>query len=213
MKAIDNIRNSVKEGNSCLFLLFVVFNFLIFLSSLGILGCGVYLFVITKEANTFNISFLVTGALMLLFSTLAFKLRKSVHLLCFYLLILFIVFLFQLVITIVMIIKKEALVDLAKKYMGDSDKSIQEVEKFEEEINTSVLSVSYALIAFLFGYCYRSSTQSKTIKHRENLMDKQRYSDQVKECEKLVQLNNDKRVMYEQKYPELAKHRKVNSVQ
>ena len=43
-------------------------------------------------------------------------------------------------------------------------------------------------------------------------MNKQRYSEQVKEYEQLVQKNNDKRVMYEQKYPELAKHRPVNSV-
>ena len=145
---IESIRGIVKEGNSCLFLFFVIFNFLIFLSSLGILGCGVYLTVITKEANAFNISFLVTGGLMFIFSALAFKMRRSVHLLGLYLIILFFVFLFQLIITIIMIVKKQALIDLAVKYMSDSQKSIDEIKKFEDELGEHVLSVSYALIAF-----------------------------------------------------------------
>eukprot|EP00347_Sterkiella_histriomuscorum_P001816 403370567 len=211
----------VKEGNSCLFLFFVIFNFLIFLSSLGILGCGVYLTVITKEANAFNISFLVTGGLMFIFSALAFKMRRSIHLLGFYLIILFFVFLFQLIITIVMIVKKEALIELAKKYMSDSQKSYDEIKKFEDKIGEHVLSVSYALIAFtaiialtiFFGYCYRASTKTKTSKSKENLLNQQRYSDQVRDIEALVQKNNEKRVLYEQKYPELAKHRGQNQIQ
>lgn len=94
MKAVDDIKGLVKEGNTCLFFLFVVFNFLIFLSSLGIIGCATYLFIITKEANLFNISFVVVGFILLFFSVLAFRMRRSVHLLGFYLFILFIAFTF-----------------------------------------------------------------------------------------------------------------------
>jgi len=36
-----------------------------------------------------------------------------------------------------MIIKKEALIDLAKKYMGEDEES--KIQEFEEKINTSVL--------------------------------------------------------------------------
>ncbi len=132
MKAIEKLRDSVQEGNSCLFMMFILFNFFIFLSSLGILGCSMYLFYITKEANTFNVSFLVTGLVMLIFSFFAFRLRRSVHLLGFYLIILFIVFLFQLILTIIMIINKETLVRIAKQYMSDSGKSLEEIIKFEE---------------------------------------------------------------------------------
>ena len=148
MKTVHDIRGSVKEGNSCLFLFFVIFNFCIFLSSIGILGCGIYLFVITKEANTFNVSFLITGLTMMIFSGLAFMMRRSIHLLGFYLVILFFVFLFQLIVTIIMIVKKEALIELAKKYMSDSEKSYEEIQKFEEEIGNNILSVSYAMITF-----------------------------------------------------------------
>ena len=93
MKAIDNIRNSVKEGNSCLFFLFILFNFFIFLSSLGILGCAVYLFVITKDANPFNITFTIIGVVLFIFSALAFRMRRSIHLLGFYIFILLLLFL------------------------------------------------------------------------------------------------------------------------
>lgn len=148
MKTVENIKGLVKEGNTCLFLLFVLFNFFILLSSLGILGCDVYLFVITKEANTFNISFLVIGLVLLFFSILAFYMRKSVHLLGFYLVILSVVFLFELIITIIMIVKKDALLELAQKYMDDSDKSLEEIKKWQEQMDQNILSCSLALVAF-----------------------------------------------------------------
>jgi hypothetical protein len=125
-----SIKGLAKEGNSCLFFLFAIFNFVIFLCSMGTVGCAVYLFVITKEANAFNIGFLVVGLLIFLLSLLAFKMRTSVHLLCCYLVILFVIFTFMLIITIVMIVQRDALVSLAEKYLTDSDKSTEELEKF-----------------------------------------------------------------------------------
>jgi len=50
------------------------------------------------------------------------------------------------------------------------------------------------------------------LKVKENLLDQKRYSEQVKEYETIVQKNQEKRLMYEQKYPELAKHRPKNPI-
>lgn len=125
--------------------MFMLFNFLIFVSSLGVLAIGIYLTVVTNEANAFNVSFLITGGVLALLSGIAFFMRRSVHLLGFYLVIMFFLFLFQLIVTIVMIIKKERVVELAQKYFSDSGKSYQEIEK---QIGDSVLAVSYAMIAF-----------------------------------------------------------------
>ena len=71
----------IKPGNQCLFMMFTSFNFLVFLSSLGILGCSIYLFAIIKSANSFNITFLISSIFLLLLTTCAFRLRSSVHLL------------------------------------------------------------------------------------------------------------------------------------
>ena len=86
--------NSVEEGSCSVFMLFSVFNIANALSSVGILGCSIYLFIKTEEGNAFNISFLIIGVSLLLFSILALKLRRSIHLLGFYLCIIFLFFLF-----------------------------------------------------------------------------------------------------------------------
>ena len=104
MDKIENIKGLVKEGNTCLFLLFVFFNFFTFLSSLGLLGIAIYLFAFTKEANPFNIGFLVIALVLLIMSVLAFRMRRSVHLLGFYLVILFIIFTVELIITILTVV-------------------------------------------------------------------------------------------------------------
>lgn len=148
MKAVENIKGLVKEGNTCLFLIFVIFNFFVFLCSMGIIGCAIYLFVITSEANVFNISFIVVGGVLFLFSLLAFWMRRSVHLLGLYLLILAVVFFFQLIITIIMAIKKEKLLELAYKYMSDSSESIEELKRLYLQLDTGIDAVTIALFAF-----------------------------------------------------------------
>ena len=67
-------------------------------------------------------------------------------------------------------------------------------------------------MTIIFGQCYRMSTKQRTLKAKENLLDQKRYSEQVKEYEAIVQKNQEKRLMYEQKYPELAKHRPINPI-
>jgi hypothetical protein len=114
---MEKIKNIVKEGNSCIFAVFIIFNFLLFLVALGILGCAIYLFAFTFNANVFNISFLIISVVLFVFTVCAFKMRRSIHLLGFYLFILCILFLFQLIITIVVMVNKQKLIDWATEHM------------------------------------------------------------------------------------------------
>lgn len=102
MFKVDN-----QAGNQCIFMFFVIFNFSLFLASLGILGADVYLFVITREANVFNICFLIIGVVLLVLSLMSFKLRTSIHLLGFYLIMIGLLFVVMFILTVVMIVQKE----------------------------------------------------------------------------------------------------------
>ena len=90
-----------QEGNQCIFTMFFIFNFLIFLSSLGMLGGDIFLFV-TLRPTIFQYAFLIIALTLLVFSLLSFYLRKSVHLLGFYLLIEFGAFFVSMVSTILL---------------------------------------------------------------------------------------------------------------
>ena len=81
------VKLTVKEGNQCLFLVFAFTNFMVFLSSLGILSCAIYLFFATKSANHLNLFFLAAALTLLFLTMCSFKLRRSIHLLRCYLFI------------------------------------------------------------------------------------------------------------------------------
>eukprot|EP00347_Sterkiella_histriomuscorum_P000474 403375719 len=214
-RKLDKLKSGVQQGSTSIFTFFVIFNFLLVACSIGIIGCSIYLFVITREGNAFNICFLLIGISLMTLSIMAFKLRKSIHLLGCYLVILGVVFFFLLIVTIIMLIKKEVIVNLARQYFNDSGKSTQEIEDWINSMTSSVVSVSTALIFFccvifatiIFGYCYRDSTKNNTHEHKQNLIADQKEQEMAEEREKVVIANNQKRDMYEQKYPELAKYR------
>ena len=96
-------------------------NFCLFLSSLGVLGADIFLFI---KIGTYVYSwiFLGLGIGLLVCSLLSFKLRKSVHLLGMYLMIIFGVFFFMLISTIVLLIKKNTIVDEVLKGLPDDEK-------------------------------------------------------------------------------------------
>lgn len=124
---MDKVKNFVKEGNTCIFIVFILFNFFLFLSAIGILGCSIYLFVFTKDGNVFNISFLIISIVLFVFTAAAFKMRKSIHMLGMYLFILTIIFLFQLIITIVVMVNKDKMIEWAKEHIKDSERSIDDI--------------------------------------------------------------------------------------
>ena len=95
-----------QPGNICLYMIFALFNFLVFIVSLGILGCAIYLFAKLKEANAVDISFLISAICLSTFSVFAFMCRRSVHLLWIYLFILFVIFTLLLICSLVMMFNK-----------------------------------------------------------------------------------------------------------
>ena len=174
---------SVRPGNQCLFLLFISFNFLVFLASMGIFGSAIYLFVRTKNANVFGLSFLGIGAFLLIMTTCAFKLRESIHLLGCYLFILLVIFTAMLILSLVLLINthqaKEWAHEAAEKLKnaGNIPAGFDE-PKYEELIRENIVDVSYAFLIFTliigltmaFGWCYRNSTLDKTFAGNEKLL-------------------------------------------
>ncbi len=111
------MNKKIKAGNSCVFCVFTLLNFFLILIGLAILCCAVYLFVLTKNANAFNLSFLVLGCLLILLGICSFKLKKSPRGLCCYNFFLAIIFLFQLIISIILIIKKDSVIKWAASHV------------------------------------------------------------------------------------------------
>jgi Tetraspanin family len=98
-------------------MIFFIFNFLVFLAALGLIIADIFLFVKLK-ANIYTWAFLIVGAVLLVVSAIAFKLRRSIHLLGFYCLIIFGAFLVQLIVSILFIVAKEKLIN---KVLDDQD--------------------------------------------------------------------------------------------
>ena len=96
----------IKEGNQFLFLLFTGCNFLLFLSSLGILSCAIYLFIILEQANVFDVSFLLIAVTLLLLTFCGFKLKKSPGWMKCFLFIQLILFVFMLIISLTLMYNK-----------------------------------------------------------------------------------------------------------
>ena len=94
-------------------MMFATFNFLLFLCSLGLLACAIYLFIKVKEANVFDITFLCLSLLLLALTIVSFKLRESVHLLCCYIFFLTLLFSFMLVFSLVLMLNKSTVETMA----------------------------------------------------------------------------------------------------
>ena len=67
-------------------------------------------------------------------------------------------------------------------------------------------------MTLVFGLWYRCSVKKQTFKAKENLLDTERYNESVKKLEQVAIENNEKRMYYEQKYPDLAKYNRGNSI-
>ena len=183
-----------------MFTIFVLFNFFVFLSSFGIIGIDIYFFVQIQEANGFTIGFLVLGGVLLIFSAMAFSMRRSIHLLGFYLVFLFLLFLFEFIITVVMIAEKEQIIVLAKKFV--SDKTASEIQEFETYMSSSMNIVATVLFIFcgvsastlLCGIFYRKSIQQRTSNAKDNLIRGYEEEERKEKYEEINQKNQEKRL-------------------
>lgn len=134
-----------QEGNQCIFTMFFIFNFLIFLSSLGMLGGDIFLFV-TLRPTIFQYTFLVIALTLLVFSLLSFYLRKSVHLLGFYLLIEFCAFFVSMLSTILLYVQRSTLIDEVIDFNKDWDAAKK--EEMKKVLNGNIKNVFIAMLFF-----------------------------------------------------------------
>ena len=90
---------------------------------MGLLGVAVYLFIFTESANGFNIGFMVLSIILGAVSLLAFKFRKNLDLMTAYLVVLGIIFLAQLILTILILANKNKIIDWAIAISPSSEES------------------------------------------------------------------------------------------
>ena len=120
-----------RPGNICLYMIFAVFNLLVLLSALGILGSSIFLFVTLKEANLVDVTFLLSALFLTLFSMLAFQCRRSVHLLWIYLFILFVIFTALLICCLVLTFNKTLVTHWADKLYNEAKAAGEDVGPLE----------------------------------------------------------------------------------
>ena len=125
---------------------FYIFNFLIFLTSLGLVGADIFLFV-KLHSNIFNWIFLIVGLVLLVFSVMAFKLRRSIHLLGFYCVVIFAVFFVQLLVTILFYTNSDDLIKTVLAQQGLKPEQ-PEYQQTYDLLTSNVKSVFIALIFF-----------------------------------------------------------------
>ena len=114
----------IKEGNQFLFTMFTGFAFLLFLSSLGMLGCSIYMIALLKSANIFDVGFLLASITLLLLAYCAFKLKKSPKTLKCYIYIQIVIFSILVIFSAVMILDNalvESWAEKAEKKLKERD--------------------------------------------------------------------------------------------
>ena len=94
----------IKPGNQCVFTLFRIFNLVLFLVSIGLIGIAIFLFVLINASNALNVGFLVIGVVLGVLSLCSFKLKKSLNGLSIYLFALTIIWVFDFIFTILMFV-------------------------------------------------------------------------------------------------------------
>ena len=217
-----------QEGNQCIYMFFYIFNFLIFLTSLGLVAADIFLFV-KLGANIFNWIFMIVGIVLLAFTVMAFKLRNSIHLLGFYCVIIFAVFFVMLLVSILFYTSSDDTIKQVLNQQGlDPIKNPVEYQQAYDILTGNVKSVFIAFIFFTFilvsqsivglinmqlgafvsGLCYRNSVQGRTDDLKESLLINARKEEQNEALDEARARNNAKRLEMEKKYPDLAKYNK-----
>ena len=191
-----------------MFFLFTFLNVFLLVMGLAILGGAVYLFVLTKNANAFNIVFLVLGLIFSALSLCSCRLRKSGWGLNGYLAILAVLFLVQLITTVMLLVKKDEVIAWAVEHNSSSKDSIDEVRermKSNVDLTTYILVGALVLVfcALILGCWYRRSQRRATDYYEDQLLSEQRYQDTMKRIEEGRTKNTEKRNYYYNKYPEM----------
>ena len=128
--------SDTKAGNSFIFWLFTLLNMLLIVLGLGISAAAVYLWTLTKSANYFTLSFLGLGVFLAMIATCAFCMRRSTVRLSLYILILLIICIVQTTGTILLIVKRDQVVDWWMDHIDE--KSQDAFQKAKEEMENNI---------------------------------------------------------------------------
>ena len=121
-------------GNQCIFCMFKLFNILLVVEGLLVIGMGVWLWVTVKQITLFSIIFMGLGLFECLLCILGAYTKKSKYRLKIYIFFLLIIFLSQLTATICTIALKDKMINILKENLIHDQKS-------EEQINSIVVQI------------------------------------------------------------------------
>ena len=115
---------------------FTAFNFLVFLSSLGMLGCAINLFIQIKSANIFSMFFTIAGLTLLLTSLCSFQLRKAPGCLLCFLMIDLCIFAVTLIMSLVLLLNQSKVETWARnQYDEYKDKHPDDFKNIDEYVD------------------------------------------------------------------------------
>lgn len=125
------------------FCLFYVSNILLFVSGISLAALGIYIWTETDRAGEFEITFLVLGIIVFFLAILGCYTRTSISKLSCYSCSLSIVFLIQLLASILGIAYKDKIIDLAAEHSSDKGGA----EQFKNMITDNVEIAFYSTLA------------------------------------------------------------------
>ena len=189
-------------GNSCLLVFFFALNIVLALMGIAIFGCGIYLFVLTKEGNIFNICFMGTGGFIFGLALCSYTLKKSHYRLRLYTWILMIAFFTQLMLTVLMIACRSKLVKWAVKHAGDGGEEVKHRMNQNVNVTLGIVVGSTVLtgLVCLFGCWYRRSGDSRTEDYKERLINEERRSSLDGRLLEAKKRAEEKKEFYRKKY-------------
>ena len=134
-----------KGGYSCLFALFSVINLAFFLSGLGIIALGIYLWTLTERAGEFEIGFIILGGIEAVNAILGWNAKYSISKMKCYSFFLCITFVVQLTATILGIILKDKIIDWATDNMKDKESAIRLRNLIRDNVDIAIYTTIAAV--------------------------------------------------------------------
>ena len=165
--------------------MFRAFNLVILLASFGVFGISIYLFVLVGS-NFFDWMFMLCSFVMFMMSICALRMKTAINWLFIYILILFALFTFMLLITIIFYTDLDKLVSFVDQaYSVNNNVTIAQAE---EIIKSNLDTVGVYLMIFtacigvtaVLGYCYRNSTKSNTSSRKNQMLLEHKAEERVK---------------------------------
>ena len=165
-----------REGNQCLFILFIIFNCVLIVGALAIIGLSVYLFLLEGIHNIFDWGCLAIGVILSLLALSAFKLKKSPGWLWCYLALLSIVLTLMTVQAVMYFIMKNELVNnVAQPFADEMNVDLPTAKKILNH-NLQWVGLGFLIctglvfLTFSLGCCYRRSTIEETQDHADGII-------------------------------------------